>query len=112
MDGLQRIDHSKLNLEMNLMSQDMVLERTAEPEVEAVCNLSLKERIVRYLKSRQYVTGEYAWVNGGEIERLSLAAGYKASNGSRRLRELHVERVLDRDETEKGSVKYRYSSKF
>jgi len=93
------------------MNQDMVLERTAEPEVEAVCELSLKERIVRYMKSRFSETG-YAWVNGGEIERLSLAAGYKASNASRRLRELHVEGVLDRDETERGSVKYRYSSKF
>lgn len=89
------------------MSNQLVLERLPEAEVEVNCDLSLRERIVRYLKSRVYVTGQYAWVNGGEIERLSLAAGYKASNASRRLRELYVEGAIERQENVKGHVEYR-----
>lgn len=45
-------------------------------------DISLKERIENYLKRKA------DWVNGGEIERLALEAGYKASNASRRCREM------------------------
>ena len=68
-------------------------------------DLSLKERIVRY-----YATRLDQWINAGELEREALIAGYKASNCGRRLRELHVEGVLDRRENEKGTVEYRYKS--
>ena len=41
--------------------------------------LSLRERIQRYFDQRPDL-----WQNGGEIERMALDAGYKASNASRR----------------------------
>lgn len=71
-------------------------------------DLSLKSRIHRYLNNH---AGE--WINGGEFERKALELGYKASNASRRLRELHEEGLIDRDEkasgTGKKSVWYRCS---
>lgn len=63
---------------------------------------SLSVRIERYLKSNPGV-----WQNGGEIERLAMGIGYKASNASRRCRELAQEGTIERKE-EKGSVWYRY----
>ncbi len=68
--------------------------------------LSLEQRIINYL---QAIREKYPdmFVNGGEIERLALAKGYKASNASRRLRELTNEGVLERQEDEKGHVEYR-----
>lgn len=63
--------------------------------------LSLSKRIENYIRSYG------GWLNGGEIERLTLQAGYKASNGSRRCRELVEAGILERKE-EKGSVWYRY----
>lgn len=67
-------------------------------------SLSLKDRITKYAAGRPYV-----WVSGGEYERLAMEAGYKASNCSRRLRELmRVEHpVLERMEM-RGHVWYRY----
>lgn len=51
-----------------------------------------------------------AWVNGGEIERFALDEKYKASNASRRLRELYqaglLERRINRDS--RNSVEYRW----
>ena len=45
----------------------------------------------------QFIKGKYPeWVNGGEVERLALDEKYKASNASRRLRELHNEGRLER----------------
>lgn len=38
------------------------------------------------------------WVNGGEIERQAMEQGYKASNASRRLRELYEDGKLEREE--------------
>ncbi len=38
------------------------------------------------------------WHNGGEIERQALEHGYKASNASRRLRELYEDHVVEREE--------------
>lgn len=61
-------------------------------------DLSLKEQIVRNLGSQ--------WVNGGWVERFALDRGYKASNGSRRARELANQGRIERKD-EKGSVWYR-----
>jgi DNA-binding IclR family transcriptional regulator len=63
--------------------------------------ISLAQRIERYLKNHD------GWLNGGEVERLALQVGYKASNASRRCRELAGEGILERKE-EKGTVWYRY----
>lgn len=63
--------------------------------------LSLKKRIENYLRKAG------GWINGGEIESLALSAKYKASNASRRCRELAEENILERKE-EKGSVWYKY----
>lgn len=70
---------------------------------------SLKDRILKYIRNHYPEK-----INGGEIERLTLSAGYKASNGSRRCREMAsgklsngktCEVVLDREE-KGGSVWY------
>lgn len=53
---------------------------------------SLVERIVGFLAE----AGD--WVNGGEVERFALSIGYKASNASRRLRELENDGTILRDE--------------
>lgn len=46
------------------------------------------------------------FVNGGEFERLAEGLGYKASNASRRMRELHNDHLVER-KIENGSVWYR-----
>jgi predicted transcriptional regulator len=54
---------------------------------------SLSQRILNYIRQ------EFPnFVNGGQIERLTMEAGYKASNASRRCRELHEEGLLVREE--------------
>lgn len=63
--------------------------------------ISLRQRALNYLKLHN------CWINGSEMERLALSVGYKASNISRRLRELHEEGLLDRREVH-GTVEYRY----
>lgn len=68
----------------------------------------LKQRIQEYLK-KWYDYDPTAWVNGGEIERLAMETGRKASNASRRLRELANEGVVQRRENEKGHVEYKYN---
>ncbi len=68
--------------------------------------LSLKDRIIRYLRE-DHMRNKDRWTNGGEIERLALLAGYKASNASRRLRELSTDGKIERKEIN-GSVNYRY----
>ena len=45
--------------------------------------LSLSKRILNYARN-QYPN----WINGGEFERLAMEAKYKASNASRRCREM------------------------
>lgn len=69
---------------------------------------SLCDRILSYLERHP------EWHNGGEIEELAMRVGYKASNASRRLRELYEEGQLDREER-KGrnarSVWYRLRAK-
>jgi len=65
---------------------------------------SLSERILAYYKKHAGVH-----ISGGEIERLVAASTtYKASNASRRLRELHEHGKLKRDEV-KGTVFYWYT---
>lgn len=51
---------------------------------------SLKTRILDYLKSRAP-----DWVTGGIIEDLAKGYGYKASNASRRCRELENEKSIE-----------------
>ena len=51
---------------------------------------SLKNRILAYIRKQK------GYVNGGELERLAEQAGYKASNASRRARELYQEGLLER----------------
>jgi len=46
------------------------------------------------------------YINGGEFERWALEHGFKASNASRRLRELENEGVVEK-KIEAGSVWYR-----
>ena len=66
---------------------------------------SLKNRIAKYFVER---IGH--WVNGGMIENLAMTLGYKASNASRRCRELHNEGVLARKMVN-GSVWYRFETR-
>ncbi len=67
--------------------------------------LGIKNRIVQYFTKHQD-----EWINGGEIERLALKVGYKASNASRRLRELAEVGFLKREE-KKGTVWYKYETR-
>lgn len=64
--------------------------------------IPLKTRIRNYAFSRPY------WINGGVYERLALEAGYKASNCSRRLRELENEGILEVRRNSRGHVEYRH----
>ena len=50
------------------------------------------------------------WINGGEFEIFATTLGYKASNGSRRCRELADENTLERRINGK-SVEYRYKER-
>lgn len=51
---------------------------------------SLKNRILQYIRKSA------GWVNGGELEKLAESVNYKASNASRRCRELYNEDLLER----------------
>lgn len=62
--------------------------------------LSLTERIKNYFAKRADT-----YINGRDIEELAMQAGYKASNASRRLRELAEEGYLDREERKGRKVK-------
>ena len=64
---------------------------------------SLRERVLSY-----YRKNNGCWISGGEIERLvAQRTTYKASNASRRLRELREDGLLEAKEV-KGTVFYRY----
>lgn len=52
---------------------------------------TLSQRIEEYLAKRN------CFVNGGELERLALNAGYKASNASRQARQLAEDGLIERD---------------
>lgn len=62
--------------------------------------MSLKSQILDYLGQQS------GWVNGGEIERFAIRCGNKASNGSRRARELANADKIDH-KVENKSVWYR-----
>lgn len=66
--------------------------------------LSLRQRVLAYLKRHRGV-----WINGGELERLAMSVGYKASNCSRRCRELSEDNLINRKEID-GKVWYMYDS--
>lgn len=71
---------------------------------------SLKNRAYNYLKALHGYNPD-KWINGGEMEELALKAGYKASNISRRLRELTDEGKVERRLFRTGKVRtvyYRY----
>jgi len=70
-------------------------------------SLCLKQRILNFLEGWE-AKNPGIWVNGGEIERLALEANYKASNASRRCRELAHEGHILRRENSKGFVEYRF----
>jgi DNA-binding Lrp family transcriptional regulator len=61
--------------------------------------MSLKKQILEYLKQQN------RFVNGGEIEDIARNLGFKASNSSRRCRELFNEGKIEREY--KGTVYYR-----
>ncbi len=64
---------------------------------------SLRQNII-YLAKREFPD----WLNGGRFERLAFDLNYKASNASRRCRELVKDNRLERRENESGCVEYRY----
>lgn len=66
---------------------------------------SLKVRLAQFAKEKYP-----AFINGGEFETFSITLGFKASNGSRRCRELADEGTLERRINGK-SVEYRYLQK-
>ena len=66
---------------------------------------SLKVLLSLYLKEKYP-----AWINGGELEQFAITQFYKASNGSRRCRELADEGTFERRMNGK-SVEYRYLQK-
>jgi hypothetical protein len=74
--------------------------------------------VKRFLKNKKFmarvlsrVTNPYpAWINGNEFELFAITLGKKASNGSRRCRELADEGTFERRMNAK-SVEYRYLQK-
>lgn len=68
--------------------------------------IPLPERILSYLQ-KWHEYDPNVWINGGEIERLALAAEYKASTASRRLREMEDAGLIERRLNKKGHVEYR-----
>ena len=63
---------------------------------------SLKQRSLAYIRHK----GD--WVSGGELEAKALQAKFKASNVSRRLRELQNEGLIERRLFRTGRVKTVY----
>ena len=61
---------------------------------------SLKSTIISHINTKGI------WVNGGEIERLAEDLGYKASNASRRCREIYNSGLVER-RIRNGSVEYK-----
>lgn len=64
---------------------------------------SLVERLIKFMKAKPET-----WIPGGELERIALSVGYKASNISRRARELVEDGMLERKENSKGHVEYKW----
>ncbi len=68
---------------------------------------TLNDRITDYLRAWKEREPE-KWISGGELERLALSAGFKASNASRRAREQVNDGILERKEIN-GTVFYRFN---
>jgi len=68
---------------------------------------ALKQRILDYLFEWRCLQPE-KWINGGEIEKLAQEVGYKASNASRRCRELYEEGKINR-RLKNGTVEYQFA---
>lgn len=68
---------------------------------------SLKQTLLNYWKAKN------EWINGGDGEKIAALEGFKASNASRRLRELCREGLLERElrpmRSGGKSVWYRYA---
>ena len=66
-------------------------------------NESLKQMILNYLRNSLH---SGAWINGGQIEQYAESLGFKASNASRRCRELYNEVLIERkiDKTPNGKI--------
>ena len=62
--------------------------------------LSLVERIKRWFGNHPDI-----WYNGGQLEEMAMTIGYKASNASRRLRELAEQNILQREERRNGNTR-------
>ena len=68
--------------------------------------VSLSDRIYKYLLAWKQKNPEH-FTSGDEIERLAQSVGFKASNSSRRCREMVEEGLLEAHYTDKGFVEYR-----
>ena len=68
--------------------------------------LSLKERILRYLHNK-WLDDKDEWISGMDVEREALIAGKKSSSADTRMRELVREGLIEGNST-KGYVEYRY----
>lgn len=66
--------------------------REPRETTERVEKKSLHTIILEHLDER----GD--WINGGDIERLAMDHGYKASNASRRMREMYEDKLVEREE--------------
>jgi len=70
--------------------------------------MSLRKEILSNFRVK-YLRGENGYINGGAIERFALERGYKASNASRRLREMTEDGELEVDYLgKKKTASYRY----
>ena len=71
--------------------------------------ISLRQRILKFLQNNP------TFWNGGELERLALENGYKASNCSRRCREMVEDGLIEREERKSRTgiktVWYRFKQK-
>lgn len=52
------------------------------------------------------------WIHGGEVEKLAMQLGYKASNGGRTARKLEENGVLKKKFNDKGHVLYCHTDNF
>lgn len=77
--------------------------------VSNMSDLSLKERILRYIEGNTAHDPDL-WIPKGQLEREAMHAGFLGDNCARRLRELHADGMILRRENEKGHVEYRYDS--
>lgn len=61
--------------------------------------MPLKERLLRFLKNHPQ------WINGGELEKLSMSVGFKGSTAGRELRWLSEHGFIEKEERKGKKVK-------